>query len=57
MLSDHPDESSPENNQPQSLSGVKLLTTPRDHITNFAKNIEKLEVLEIFGTVMLLKKG
>lgn len=44
MLSDHPDESSPENNQPQSLSG-QLLTTPRDHITNFAKNIEKLEVL------------
>lgn len=29
MLSDHPDESSPENNQPQSLSG-QLLTTPTD---------------------------
>lgn len=56
MLSDHPDESSPENNQPQSLSG-QLLTTPTDHITNFAKNIERLEVLEIFGTVMLLEKG
>lgn len=55
MLSDHLDESSPENNQPQSLSG-QLLTTPTDHITNFAKNIERLEVLEIFGTVMLLEK-
>ena len=56
MLSDHPDESSPENNQPLSSSG-QLLTTPTDHITNFAKKTERLEVLEILGTVMLLKKG
>ena len=56
MLSDHPDESSPENNQPQSLSG-QLLTTPTDNTTNFTKNIERLKVLEILGTVTLLKQG
>ena len=55
MLSDHPDESSPENNQPQSLSG-QLLTTPTDNTTNFTKNIERLKVLEILGTVTLLKQ-
>lgn len=56
MLSDHSDESSPENNQPQSLSG-QLLTTPTDNTTNFTKNIERLKVLEILGTVTLLKQG
>ena len=56
MLSDHPDESSPENNQPQSLSG-QLLTTPTDNTTNFTKNIERLKVLEILGAVTLLKQG
>ena len=58
MLSDHPDESSPKNNQPQSLSG-QLLTTPTDNTTNFTKNIERLKVhvLEILGTVTLLKQG
>ena len=56
MLSDHPDESSPENNQPQSLSG-QLLTTPTDNTTNFTKNIERLKVLEILDTVTLLKQG
>ena len=56
MLSDHPDESSPENNQPQSLSG-QLLTTPTDNTTNFTKNIERFKVLEILGTVKLLKQG
>ena len=56
MLSDHPDESSPENNQPQSLSG-QLLTTPTDNTTNFTKNIERLKVLEVLGTVTLLKQG
>ena len=56
MLSDHPDESSPENNQPQSLSG-QLLTTPTDNTTNFTKNIERLKVLEILGTVTLRKQG
>lgn len=56
MLSDHPDESSPENNQPQSLSG-QLLTTPTDNTTNFTKNIGRLKVLEILGTVTLLKQG
>ena len=40
MLSDHPDESSPENNQLQSLSG-QLLTTPTDNTTNFNKKHRK----------------
>ena len=39
MLSDHPDESSPENNQPQSLSGQLL--TPTDHITKFCQKHRK----------------
>lgn len=56
MLSDHPDESSPKKNQPQSLSG-QLLTTPTDNTTNFTKNIERLKVLEILGAVTLLKQG
>ena len=56
MLSDHPVESIPKKNQPQSLS-EQLLTTPTDNTTNFTKNIERLKVLEILGTVTLLKQG